>query len=262
MEEFPPVSAMCLTYGRPQLLEEAIESFLRQDYNGPKELVILNDRSDQMLVFDHPEVRIINVFGRFRTVGEKRNACAALCKHDLLFVWDDDDIYLPWRLSISVCRLDATRGFYKSSRAWVLNDDKLSGPATNGFHSGSCFCRTLFDKVKGYPHIGSGQDWGIEHAFDELVSPPKDDRSLKEEDLYYIYRWEGTGSYHLSGFGRDEGQSVAGNEKVADFVDRELKCGRMLTGTINISPHWRKDYEALIASALRAYRGAETGSNY
>jgi GT2 family glycosyltransferase len=53
MKEKLPISYMCLTYGRPKVLEEAIESFLRQDYKGEKELVVLNDFADQTLVFDH-----------------------------------------------------------------------------------------------------------------------------------------------------------------------------------------------------------------
>ena len=32
----PGASCLCLTYGRPHLLEEAVESFLRQDFAGPK----------------------------------------------------------------------------------------------------------------------------------------------------------------------------------------------------------------------------------
>ncbi|MCL4258972.1 MAG: glycosyltransferase family 2 protein, partial [Anaerolineales bacterium] len=50
----PPVSCICPTYGRVELLEEAIESFLRQDYPGQKELIVLNDYAGQTLHFDHP----------------------------------------------------------------------------------------------------------------------------------------------------------------------------------------------------------------
>jgi len=57
----PKISCLCPTYGRPQCLEEAIFSFLTQDYQGEKELVILNDLADQTLIFDHPDVKIINV---------------------------------------------------------------------------------------------------------------------------------------------------------------------------------------------------------
>jgi hypothetical protein len=59
METRPAVSCFCLTYGRPRLLEEAIHSFLRQDYAGPKEMIVLNDYADQVLELDHPEVQVI-----------------------------------------------------------------------------------------------------------------------------------------------------------------------------------------------------------
>ena len=36
----PKVSCICPTFARVYLLEEAIESFLRQDYKGEKELII------------------------------------------------------------------------------------------------------------------------------------------------------------------------------------------------------------------------------
>src|SRR4051812_36406312 len=107
----PPVSAICLTYGRVSILEEAIHSFLLQDYHGPKELLVLNDLASQTLRFEHPDVRVINLPLRFRTVGEKMNAAAALCSHDILFVWDDDDIYLPNRISFSIQKLSETQGF-------------------------------------------------------------------------------------------------------------------------------------------------------
>ena len=95
----PGVSCLCLTYGRPAQLEEAIESFLRQEYAGAKELIVLNDYAEQHLRCDRPDVRVVNIARRFRTVGEKYNAAAALATHDLLFVWDDDDLYLPHRLA-------------------------------------------------------------------------------------------------------------------------------------------------------------------
>jgi hypothetical protein len=94
----PPLSCICPTYGRVALLEEAIECFLRQDYPGPKELIVLNDYDGQTLSFDHPDVHVINVPTRFHSVDEKYKAAAALCSHDLIFVWHDDDIYLPRRL--------------------------------------------------------------------------------------------------------------------------------------------------------------------
>ena len=76
-----------LTYGRyageeadhTVLIEEAVESFLRQDYLR-KELVILNDTPGQVIEFDHPRVKIINWPERYPTLGEKRNAAATFAQ--------------------------------------------------------------------------------------------------------------------------------------------------------------------------------------
>ena len=39
--------------------------------------------AEQTLEFDHPEVRVINAPVRFDSVGEKRNACAALASYGM-----------------------------------------------------------------------------------------------------------------------------------------------------------------------------------
>jgi hypothetical protein len=41
-ESLPRVSCQCITYGRTTLLDEAVESFLRQDYPGEKELEVVS----------------------------------------------------------------------------------------------------------------------------------------------------------------------------------------------------------------------------
>jgi cellulose synthase/poly-beta-1,6-N-acetylglucosamine synthase-like glycosyltransferase len=65
------VSCVCPTYNRPphyhHLLEEAIESFLRQDYPN-KELIVLNDCPGQELICDGPGVRVVNVGERFLSI--------------------------------------------------------------------------------------------------------------------------------------------------------------------------------------------------
>src|SRR5262249_43777727 len=149
--DLPGVSCICPTYGRTALLEEAIYAFLQQDYRGPKELVVLNDYDGQVLELDHPEVRVVNVPRRFRSLGERLNAAAALCAHDLIGGWTDADISLPPRLSLSVARLDPRKGFFKAATAWYWNAGALSGPEANVFHGGSCWTRELFVQARGYP---------------------------------------------------------------------------------------------------------------
>ena len=68
----PKVSCQCITYGRPHLLNEAVEAFLRQDYPGESELVILNDHTEITICNPGIEnVTTINVPHRIRSVGEK-----------------------------------------------------------------------------------------------------------------------------------------------------------------------------------------------
>jgi glycosyltransferase involved in cell wall biosynthesis/GR25 family glycosyltransferase involved in LPS biosynthesis len=242
----PPVSCICPTYGRVELLEEAIQSFLQQDYPGQKELIILNDYAEQTLDFDHPEVRIINVPKRFNSVGEKYKAAAGLCTHDLIVVWHDDDIYLPHRLSFSVAHFNPKRGFFKANSAWFWNDGRLSGPDRNTFHGGSCFSRELFTEAQGYPHVGNTYDIGFEVLCEDLRVGATKGQQITPEDVYYIYRWAGTGSYHLS----LTGQNGHGRDAVAAHVREQAERGQIERGQIRLAPRWKTDYAALVRNYL------------
>lgn len=250
MDGLPPVSCMCLTYGRPSLLEEALQSFLLQDYEGPKELVILNDCAEQALVFDHAEVHVVNVSRRFRTVGEKRNACAALTSHDLLFVWDDDDVYLPHRLSYSVRMLNPEKRFFKPSKALTLNNGQIGGPTANLFHSGACFTKSLFDEADGYRHMGSGQDLDLELRFEKIIGRGKNYNQIRPAEIYYLYRWGGSGSYHLSAFGRDANDKEPGQARVGRYVASQFETGQLSRGEVVLQPAWRMDYGAAVHDYL------------
>jgi glycosyltransferase involved in cell wall biosynthesis len=246
----PPVSCICLTYGRPELLEEAIYSFLQQDYAGPKELIVLNDYDQQLLAFEHPEVRVINLPKRIRTVGEKRNMAVALASHDLLFGWDDDDICLPHRLSLSVERFEPAKGYFKAGSAWFWNNGQLSGPYSNVFHGISCWSRKLFDAVRGYGAAGSGEDLVFEQRLKGQFPGSTRASDIRPEEIYYIYRWGGTGSYHLSQFGDYHPGSNLGHHEVETFVQQRAQRGEIRRGRIPLRPHWKTDYRQLVSSYI------------
>ena len=252
METHPPVSCFCLTYGRPRLLEEAIHSFLRQDYAGPKELIVLNDYADQILELDHPEVQVINLGKRFRTLGEKMNAAVALASHDLLFTWDDDDVYLPHRLSFSVAGFDPGKGFFNARQGWLWSDGRLSGPVRNRFHAACCWSRDRFDAIGGYAADGSGTDAIFENQLASRFPGSTDSLGLTPEETYYVYRWGGTGSYHLSGFGGAKVGRNGGYAEVAAAVEKQAHRGEIPLGRVVLEPRWKHDYPQLIAEALAA----------
>ncbi|HLX09363.1 MAG TPA: glycosyltransferase [Thermoanaerobaculia bacterium] len=257
METRPAVSCFCLTYGRPRLLEEAIHSFLRQDYAGPKEMIVLNDYADQVLELDHPEVQVINLAKRFRTLGEKMNAAVALASHDLLFTWDDDDIYLPHRLSFSVAAFDSRKGFFNAASAWVWNAGSLSGPAQNRFHAASCWSRALFDAIGGYAAAGSAADAMFEQRLAAAFPGATAHLAVTPEEIYYVYRWHGTGSYHLSAKGQARSGQNRGYPEVAAAVELQAQRGEIPLGRVVLQPCWQHDYAQLVADRLVAQRTAD-----
>ena len=230
-------SCLCLTYGRPHLLEEALHSFLIQDYAGPKELIVVNDHPDQTLVFEHPDVTVVNLPRRLRTLGEKRNLSVALAKYDHLLVWDDDDIYLPWRITETMKTLP-TDHFYKCPNAWVMNDGRITELGYNLFHSGSAFDRWLFERVGGYTLMNGGEDADIELRFQHVTENPGEfwkHTILPRDRVYYIYRWS-HGSYHTTGV-----------TDVASIVPTVASTGR-----VELRPTWRHPYDRLAAAQLHA----------
>lgn len=249
----PPVSCICPTYGRVELLEEAIESFLRQDYPGQKELVILNDYGGQTLHFDHPEVRVVNVPQRLHSIGEKYKMAVGLASHDLLFVWHDDDIYLPHRLSYSVSHLGTHKDYYRAEKAWFWDQGQVSGPDENLFHGGSCWRRELFDRVQGYPHINNGYDQGFEQQCRSVAPSTLYVHSIRAADIYYIYRWGGTGSYHTSTMGVGK----VGYQGVETYVAQQAQSGAIPQGEVQLHPHWRTDYGALVEQHLATLSAKE-----
>lgn len=242
--EYPGVSCVCVTFGRPRLLEEAIWSFLQQDYPGPKELLVLNDLALQTLRLDHPEVVVVNVPRRFRTIGEKRNAAVALCRYDLLAVWDDDDISLPHRLRYSVDHYDETLRFFKPCKVFVASHGEITGIGSRT-HCPSIFHRSLHEDVSGYPPCDSGEDRVIDLRFKKLWGrwPIF---AIEDADIFYLYRWSGSGSYHLTG---------SGGDLVGRFVLDRIRRGDIAGGEIELEPGWSRDWTKLAEEYVALQQG-------
>lgn len=120
------ISVLIPTFCRTNLLNEALQCYLNQDVACETELVILNDFEAQTLVFDHPRVRIINETVR-RPIGEKRNQLLSLAKYPWVNWWDDDDIFLNFRLSICFNAITSKRcRLVREQRQWNLKNGSLS----------------------------------------------------------------------------------------------------------------------------------------
>jgi len=233
----PGISCYCNTYGRPHILEEAVESFLRQDYQGPKELVILNDCAEQELIFDHPEVRIFNINRRISPLGRKFNISITKCQYDILACWEDDDIYLPRHLSTAMQYY--SNGMFHTKFAWFQTTASTLVHTFNYYHASHVFAKDLFVTIGGYKDTDQRNlDQDLMTKFENIIGNYH--IKLEPAELTYIYRWSTTNSYHGSQW------SDLISLEAEKYITTSKSNGTLPTGRIELKPAWRVDYINLI----------------
>ncbi len=203
----PLISCVMPTFGRPAYVPEAVACFLQQDYPH-KELILLNDCPGQMYVGDLPGVRIVNVPERFKTLGDKRNASIEMASGEIIAVWDDDDISLPWRLSWSWEEMNRYKTpFYRSTEFLAYwGEEKLhDNRSVPGWvsHGHVAFAKELWEMSGKYPAQGVGEDALLFSAFDRLLNTDFVTHPIPRSERFYVMR--GSSQYqHMSiGGGRE-----------------------------------------------------------
>lgn len=226
------VTCAMSTYNRctqpDRFVDEAVESFLRQDYPN-KELIVFNDCPGQTLKFDHPQVKVVNAPTRCWCLAEKRNRCTRLGTGELVMQWDDDDIYLPWAITSLAKTLGespfvAVKGYYYSEKNKIKEKPNRI--------AGNCvmYTRAFFEELGGYRiPLCVGVDGDLLRRVGDKM------RWVSDVEPFLIYRW-GNGLHHVSG------QSAK-----SDF-DRSqwLAAGKVPVqkGEFAIRPTWMRDYVA------------------
>ena len=246
--QLPPISCKCITYGRVNMLEESLESFLRQDYFGKKEMIIINDCPFQHLVFDHPEVKIINVAETFNTIGEKENFAFSQCNYDIIAQWDDDDLALPNHLSNIAKYFTNGSSLLHWHRAIFMNMPTIEAITGVG-NSGIVYSRKAYERVGGYPLENAGYDMtfviAIKTLCENIVFA-----APSNEDVSWIYVWGGRG-YHMSGAGTDIPSRPNVIIRHSAYIESERVAGKIPVGTIHLKPHWKHDYPQMLKNFLK-----------
>jgi glycosyltransferase involved in cell wall biosynthesis len=241
---FPSISCKCSTYGRIDLLEESVHSFLNQRYEGKKELVIVNDYPLQNIIFDHPEVKIINLKQTFDFIGDKDNFAVENCSHDIISVWDDDDVAMPNHLE-NIAKYFSNDDDLLHWQRGVLFDFGQITAITSLGNSGIVFSKKTWKEVGGYPKQNAGHDMSfvmsIKHRRDVKVitaSPP-------DEEVSWFYMW-GDRCYHLSGAGTDTPDRPNIIQRHSEHIEYLRQLGKIPTGDIKLNPRWNKDYQGIL----------------
>lgn len=239
------VTAIMNTNGLyPELDAEAIESFLRQDYED-KHLIIVSTNSTYRLDKPYGNITVIKhaPFDRFP---EQIAFAIKQVKTPLWCVMDSDDVFHPTHMSKLVELYKNTkRKDEHDSPLYVTNDNcweqhKNNFPKRRGYgckmYSG-WWC-TLFEKI---------EDSFVDENFNEFMQKKKKDTG---SDRHFIkdkeWHWEkyhnelatvlhrlGVG-FHIRNEGWIEGYYKNSIEKV---LNKKLEP---------IKPHWRKDYSKMI----------------
>lgn len=233
------LAALCPTYKRPKELAAVIECFLRQDYPAElRELIVLDD-AGQYANQAGNRWSLVSLPVRFRTLGEKRNASAALVSPDVdaYCVWDDDDIYLPWHMSAAAAALkDAD--YTIPTVIYVDRRDHLERKTNQYlFHGAWAFRREAFERVNGYPFMQSGQDQGLLRRF-KAAQLRRADPIQQDPRPSYVYRWcTIPGNRHISAMGKD------GYERLSQLAAAPVKT---------LVPRWDRDWVTLHEAAAAA----------
>lgn len=238
---------------RAKLLEESIESFIRQDYQH-KLLLILSDTPGQIVSVKQKlsgsrpvcPIHVLSYDQRFPSLGDKCNKGLEVARRAipegrvLVSRWDDDDISLPNRISTMVDRIGdhpfmVVGGWFYEPK----HDELIADIGAIGF-SQDVVDLDLALRVQytttGRPDEDQQFRAGLKAAASShrVFNPNVD-------ELCYIYRWGTTGQPHFSGRSDDEA--------FAKFED-----GEVIPGNFVVEPRWYRDYVAYADECRARYK--------
>ena len=185
------ITAFCPTLNRPGLLPRLIACFERQTYQNC-ELIILDD-GGQYENQHGDRWELISVPRRFRSLGEKNNACVALASFDSegIVKADDDDIYMPWWME-SMAEALSRNPFVQPRKAidfvdgeWVqIETFNRKQPDRFAYHGCWGYRRDFFKEIGGYRAEYAGDD----QELDRRVKA-KGVRSVGLAEQYQPFYW-------------------------------------------------------------------------
>lgn len=195
------ISCLCPTWRRPKLLQNSLACFLAQEYQGPRELLILDDAyqyPDQV----GPNWELVSVRRRFHSLSEKFNALVGMARGDVLVIWEDDDVQLPHFLTTIADAARRGPGLYKPSRVWSNYDGLKQEDATGRFHGSMAFHREVLTQAGGWPLTRAANfDQQLIARLQAVAPVVIDTTELDERGPGFVFRW-GNGYFHCQGLMR------------------------------------------------------------
>jgi hypothetical protein len=249
------LTCLCNTHGRPFLVNETLESFLRQDRAGIMcEFLVFNDCPEQILEYSHPDMTIINSAFPVTDLSIKQNIGVELAQGRLVMLWDDDDIFLPGRIRLAVeaFRADPSLCAIAPDSSWFWDNSEIQGRGRRPHYGAACF-------YKYHYQLSGGAVPDAPPDKSAWMAMAKRGKCLSmfssAKDTQFIYRWHGTGSCHDS----DLTVHASNNrERHEAFRRKVMSDPKFERGRIVLQPGWKQDYTAMVDAAIKEGKGAIT----
>jgi hypothetical protein len=223
------ISVLTLTYKRHHLLEEAVQSFLAQEFPPECEMVIINDNLSVDYIYDHPKIRIINHKERFISIAAKLKWGFEKCKYEYIYRLDDDDLLTPWALQNVEKDINSNPGndVYRSEGMYFFVNNIYEKENSN-INNGNIYTKTYLSRII-WPNTSVGEDADITFHHDAKIYESKLKHTM-------CYRW-GMSTFHISGMGNQP------NEIILNQADLVLDN---ISGEVKLNPHFDNDYYSQI----------------
>jgi glycosyltransferase involved in cell wall biosynthesis len=144
--QFPLVSVIIPTYNRSEMLKQAIDSVLAQDFDD-FELIVVDDGSTDNTpeILDAYKDKIVYCRQDNKGVSAARNRGIHLSSGELIAFLDSDDLWLPGKLS---CQVDffnshADALICQTQETWVRNGRRVNPKNRHQKESGMIYERSL-----------------------------------------------------------------------------------------------------------------------
>jgi glycosyltransferase involved in cell wall biosynthesis len=208
-----------VTRGDRWTIKYALESYRRQTYEN-RELVIVVDRDNREFV--SALVEAANVVGVVifsvdpdLTLGDCRNMSIARARGDILMQWDDDDLYDPLRVAISVSALIETSAAAALLSRWLVWWPRRALAAISGIRVWEGSIAVWRERAPVYPNRASGEDTYVT----ECIANSSDPR-LIDAPLLYVYVVTGRNAFSAQHYESiiEHASYVARGEEYSDLI--------------------------------------------
>ena len=206
------------------MLEEAIESFLRQN-DFDSEMIIVNDDVDVKYIMGHVDARIkvVNHPERFPSILSKLNFAFSLARNNYMFRLDDDDLLSEFSLRDAKKAIKENPGFdiYRAQGHYLFRNNSYYDRGSN-VNNGNIYTKDYISRI----------EW-IDKSFGEDVwlNSSHNGKIHEYPEMSMVYRWD-MNTYNISLMGNLE------QEEMFNTVDSQIKE----SGVYMLQPKFISDY--------------------